>query len=150
MTDRPVLDRALPMLEIVPPEPVAAPRAPAAPADTRLGEYLPEARTLPRFHLWTLGCQMNRSDSEEMAGRLLQAGCAEASGFEDADLIVINTCAIREGGRAEGHRSTGSAGASQGGPPGSPRRADRVLRPGAGPRRPPTPVPGRRPVPAAR
>ncbi len=40
---------------------------------------------------------MNRSDSEEMAGRLLQAGCAEASGFEDADLIVINTCAIREG-----------------------------------------------------
>jgi len=40
---------------------------------------------------------MNRSDSEEMAGRLLAVGCAEASTFESADLVVINTCAIREG-----------------------------------------------------
>ena len=40
---------------------------------------------------------MNRSDSEEMAGRLLAAGCDEATDFEAADLIVINTCAIREG-----------------------------------------------------
>ena len=39
---------------------------------------------------------MNRSDSEEMAGRLLAAGCAEAPSMEAADLIVINTCAIRE------------------------------------------------------
>jgi tRNA-2-methylthio-N6-dimethylallyladenosine synthase len=39
---------------------------------------------------------MNRSDSEEMAGRLLAAGCEEAPGLDDADLIVINTCAIRE------------------------------------------------------
>jgi tRNA-2-methylthio-N6-dimethylallyladenosine synthase len=52
---------------------------------------------LPRFHVWTLGCQMNRSDSEEMAGRLLTAGCEEASSLETADLVVINTCAIREG-----------------------------------------------------
>jgi tRNA-2-methylthio-N6-dimethylallyladenosine synthase len=40
---------------------------------------------------------MNRSDSEEMAGRLLTAGCEEAASFESADLVVINTCAIREG-----------------------------------------------------
>ena len=40
---------------------------------------------------------MNRSDSEEMAGRLLAAGCEEATSIETADLIVINTCAIREG-----------------------------------------------------
>jgi tRNA-2-methylthio-N6-dimethylallyladenosine synthase len=39
---------------------------------------------------------MNQSDSEEMAGWLLRAGCDEAPGFETADLIVINTCAIRE------------------------------------------------------
>ncbi|HEX7221841.1 MAG TPA: MiaB/RimO family radical SAM methylthiotransferase, partial [Candidatus Limnocylindrales bacterium] len=37
-----------------------------------------------------------RSDSEEMAGRLLAAGCEEASTMDVADLIVINTCAIRE------------------------------------------------------
>jgi len=74
-----------------------APRSPAAPADERLGEYLPDLGALPRFHLWTLGCQMNRSDSEEMAGRLLAAGCAEAPSMDEADLVVINTCAIREG-----------------------------------------------------
>jgi tRNA-2-methylthio-N6-dimethylallyladenosine synthase len=75
----------------------AAPREALIPDDARLGEYRPEARALPRFHVWTLGCQMNRSDSEEMAGRLLAAGCAEAASLEEADLVVINTCAIREG-----------------------------------------------------
>ncbi len=39
---------------------------------------------------------MNRSDSEEMAGRLLAAGATEAPTMEAADLVVINTCAIRE------------------------------------------------------
>jgi tRNA-2-methylthio-N6-dimethylallyladenosine synthase len=53
------------------------------------------------FFMWTLGCQMNRSDSEEMAGRLLAAGCAESAAMEAADLIVINTCAIREAAEAK-------------------------------------------------
>ena len=81
------------MLEMVP----RAPRTTRAPFDDRLTEYRPEPAALPRFHLWTLGCQMNRSDSEEMAGRLLAVGCDEAPTLETADLIVINTCAIREG-----------------------------------------------------
>jgi tRNA-2-methylthio-N6-dimethylallyladenosine synthase len=88
--------RALPVLDIVSPAP-GTPRDPFAPADERLAEYRPDERALPAFHVWTLGCQMNRSDSEEMAGRLLAAGCAEAPSMESADLIVINTCAIREG-----------------------------------------------------
>jgi tRNA-2-methylthio-N6-dimethylallyladenosine synthase len=89
-------DRALPVLEIV--EPASrAPRQPVVPTDERLDEYLPDVRALPRFHVWTLGCQMNRSDSEEMAGRLLAAGCEEALSMDAADLVVINTCAIREG-----------------------------------------------------
>ncbi len=67
-----------------------------APADARLGEFRPESRALPRVFVWTLGCQMNRSDSEEMAGRLLAAGATEAPTMESADLVVINTCAIRE------------------------------------------------------
>ena len=66
------------------------------PTTPRLAEYRPEARALPRFFVWTLGCQMNRSDSEEMAGRLLAGGCEAAPALDDADLIVINTCAIRE------------------------------------------------------
>ena len=95
MTERSTLSRALPMLELLP-APPAEPRVPVAPGDGRLAEYLPDTRALPRFHLWTLGCQMNRSDSEEIAGRLLTAGCQEAPSLETADLIVINTCAIRE------------------------------------------------------
>ncbi len=44
---------------------------------------------------------MNKSDSEEMAGRLLAAGCAEAQAMDAADLVVINTCAIREAAEAK-------------------------------------------------
>jgi tRNA-2-methylthio-N6-dimethylallyladenosine synthase len=92
------MTRQLQMLELVPPPSAErAARRPETPTDERLGEYLPDPRALPSFHIWTLGCQMNRSDSEEMAGRLLAAGCAEAPSLESADLVVINTCAIREG-----------------------------------------------------
>src|SRR3954469_21871175 len=88
-------NRALPVLDLVAPRAVE-PASPPEAADERVSEYRPEAPVLPRFHVWTLGCQMNRSDSEEMAGRLLAAGCAEAPSMETADLVVINTCAIRE------------------------------------------------------
>jgi tRNA-2-methylthio-N6-dimethylallyladenosine synthase len=97
MTERTVTSsRSLPVLELGSGL-ASAPRATPRPLDNRLDEYLPESAALPRFHVWTLGCQMNRSDSEEMTGRLLAAGCEEASGLDAADLIVINTCAIREG-----------------------------------------------------
>ncbi len=95
MIERPTA-RALPVLDVLPPRPLAGARGPVAAADARVEEYRPEAAALPSFAIWTLGCQMNRSDSEEMAGRLLAAGCAEAPSFETADLVVINTCAIRE------------------------------------------------------
>jgi len=61
-----------------------------------LVEFTTDDIALPRFHVWTLGCQMNHSDSEEMAGALSAAGCSEAPSLESADLIVINSCAIRE------------------------------------------------------
>ncbi len=93
--DAPRSTRSLPVLDLLAPD-VRAPRTPAEPVDPRLGEYAPDAAVLPSFHVWTLGCQMNRSDSEEMAGRLLAAGCAEALSMDTADLVVINTCAIRE------------------------------------------------------
>ena len=86
---------ALPILEFAPP-PATELRTSADPADERLGEFRPEPRALPRFYVWTLGCQMNRSDSEEMAGRLLTAGAIESPTMDEADLVVINTCAIRE------------------------------------------------------
>jgi tRNA-2-methylthio-N6-dimethylallyladenosine synthase len=89
-SDRP----ALPVLDTPPPS-VSAARQPARP-DAAVEEFSIGAEALPSFHVWTLGCQMNMSDSEEMAGALLAAGCAEAAGLEEADLVVINTCSIRE------------------------------------------------------
>jgi tRNA-2-methylthio-N6-dimethylallyladenosine synthase len=91
--------RALPMLELVPP-PGSAGRDAVAVAGA-VEEFRPDARALPSFYVWTLGCQMNRSDSEEMVGRLLAAGCSEAPAMEQADLVVINTCAIREAAEAK-------------------------------------------------
>jgi tRNA-2-methylthio-N6-dimethylallyladenosine synthase len=91
--------RALPMLEVAPPPASAGREAPVV--DAAVDEFRPESRALPSFYLWTLGCQMNRSDSEEMAGRLLAAGCSEAPAMDLADLVVINTCAIREAAEAK-------------------------------------------------
>jgi len=94
--------RELPVLDILPPVASGGASRPAvAPDDGRVAEFRPEEQALPRFWVWTLGCQMNRSDSEEMAGRLLGAGCAEAPSMEAADLVVINTCAIREAAEAK-------------------------------------------------
>jgi tRNA-2-methylthio-N6-dimethylallyladenosine synthase len=49
-----------------------------------------------RYHLTTFGCQMNEHDSERMKGMLESLGYAEAPERADADLILFNTCSIRE------------------------------------------------------
>jgi tRNA-2-methylthio-N6-dimethylallyladenosine synthase len=49
-----------------------------------------------RFHVTTFGCQMNEHDSERMKGMLESLGYAEAPVRDDADLILFNTCSIRE------------------------------------------------------
>ena len=55
---------------------------------------------MPRKYLIeTYGCQMNVHDSERMAGLLEQAGYEPTGDDHDADVIVINTCSVRE--RAE-------------------------------------------------
>jgi tRNA-2-methylthio-N6-dimethylallyladenosine synthase len=70
-------------------------------SESSLAEFRPETHSLPAFFVWTLGCQMNQSDSEEMAGQLLAVGCERARSMEDADLVVINTCAVREHAEAK-------------------------------------------------
>jgi tRNA-2-methylthio-N6-dimethylallyladenosine synthase len=50
-----------------------------------------------RFHIITQGCQMNVRDSEAMAGLLAQMGYAAADDPGDADIIILNTCTVREG-----------------------------------------------------
>ena len=49
-----------------------------------------------RYRIETFGCQMNFHDSERMAGLLEQAGYESAESQDDADLIVVNTCSVRE------------------------------------------------------
>jgi len=49
-----------------------------------------------RFHVTTFGCQMNEHDSERMKGMLSSLGYAESSERSEADLILFNTCSIRE------------------------------------------------------
>ncbi|HXZ88933.1 MAG TPA: tRNA (N6-isopentenyl adenosine(37)-C2)-methylthiotransferase MiaB [Candidatus Binataceae bacterium] len=50
----------------------------------------------PRVYLETYGCQMNIADSQTVSAVLHRAGYASASRPEDADVILVNTCAIRE------------------------------------------------------
>ena len=49
-----------------------------------------------RFYIETYGCQMNLSDSELMTGILIHHGYQNADSLNDADIILVNTCAVRE------------------------------------------------------
>jgi tRNA-2-methylthio-N6-dimethylallyladenosine synthase len=49
-----------------------------------------------RYHVTTFGCQMNQHDSERIKGMLESLGYAESASRADADLILFNTCSIRE------------------------------------------------------
>ena len=49
-----------------------------------------------RYVVRTFGCQMNDHDSQRIAGLLEQDGLEEASDEADADVVVLNTCCIRE------------------------------------------------------
>jgi tRNA-2-methylthio-N6-dimethylallyladenosine synthase len=49
-----------------------------------------------RYLIRTFGCQMNEHDSERIAGLLEAEGLEPAGGLDDADLVVLNTCAVRE------------------------------------------------------
>jgi tRNA-2-methylthio-N6-dimethylallyladenosine synthase len=49
-----------------------------------------------RYHVTTFGCQMNAHDSERIKGMLEELGLGEAPTQDEADVIVFNTCTIRE------------------------------------------------------
>ena len=50
----------------------------------------------PLAHIETYGCQQNVADSQRLMGMLEAMGCAFTENAHEADIIVINTCAIRE------------------------------------------------------
>lgn len=47
-------------------------------------------------YIETYGCQQNENDSERIRGILSELGFSKAEGFDDADLVLFNTCAVRE------------------------------------------------------
>ncbi len=49
-----------------------------------------------KFFLKTYGCQMNEHDSENIRALLLKLGFSETSDYKDSDLVLLNTCSIRE------------------------------------------------------
>jgi tRNA-2-methylthio-N6-dimethylallyladenosine synthase len=52
--------------------------------------------SLRRFYVETWGCQMNELDSQRMAGQLMQQGLSPTRTPDDADLILLNSCSVRE------------------------------------------------------
>ena len=54
-----------------------------------------------QFHLVTLGCPKNEVDSDKLAGTLVADGMVPTDQVEDAELIVVNTCAFVEDARRE-------------------------------------------------
>jgi tRNA-2-methylthio-N6-dimethylallyladenosine synthase len=49
-----------------------------------------------KYHIVTLGCQMNKADSERMAGILETMGYSSTDEADEADLVLYNTCSIRD------------------------------------------------------
>ncbi len=48
------------------------------------------------YHLWTIGCQMNRADSRRAAAELERLGYRPADRPEDANLVILNSCVVRQ------------------------------------------------------
>ena len=61
-----------------------------------LGFFCPEANLTKKLFIRTYGCQMNVYDSDRMADVLAPLGYTAVDGPEDADMIILNTCHIRE------------------------------------------------------
>jgi tRNA-2-methylthio-N6-dimethylallyladenosine synthase len=69
---------------------------PAAPSDASTLGGMAHSGDLRSFEIRTYGCQMNNHDSERLAGLLEEAGYRRADAGAAADVVVFNTCAVRE------------------------------------------------------
>jgi len=49
-----------------------------------------------RYFIWTIGCQMNKAESQQIAGYLDSLGYQAATSFSNADLVILNTCVVRQ------------------------------------------------------
>ncbi|NLT74625.1 MAG: tRNA (N6-isopentenyl adenosine(37)-C2)-methylthiotransferase MiaB [Chloroflexi bacterium] len=63
-------------------------------ADATTGD--PPTDAARRYYLWTIGCQMNQADSRRLAEALEARGYAASRRPEDADVLILNTCVVRQ------------------------------------------------------
>ncbi len=63
---------------------------------------------MPQYHIWTVGCQVNSADSAKLAAGLRRLGMEPTDQPRDADLIVLNTCAVRQHAEDKAQAKLGS------------------------------------------
>ena len=64
--------------------------------DFKVDEQFKGMGTGRKFYIRTYGCQMNEHDTEVMAGIFMTLGYEPTEQIEEADVVLLNTCAIRE------------------------------------------------------
>jgi tRNA-2-methylthio-N6-dimethylallyladenosine synthase len=55
-----------------------------------------ESQERPRYHIWTIGCQMNKAESERLGSFFERLGYQAAAVADEADIIVLNSCVVRQ------------------------------------------------------
>ena len=89
-------EQSLPKGNILPRKEVEAQRAYVAQIHAENDRLAVEHGSRRRAFVLTFGCQQNEVDSEKLMGMSEAMGCVLTDRLEDADLILVNTCAIRE------------------------------------------------------
>ncbi len=51
---------------------------------------------MPQYHIWTIGCQMNKAESERLGGLFERQGYRQVAVADEADLILLNSCVVRQ------------------------------------------------------
>jgi len=53
-------------------------------------------KTMPKYHIWTIGCQMNKAESERLGSYFEHLGYQSVATANEADLIILNSCVVRQ------------------------------------------------------
>jgi tRNA-2-methylthio-N6-dimethylallyladenosine synthase len=68
--------------------------------ETKIKPYNQHSRegksVMLRYFIWTIGCQMNKAESRQIANYLDSVGYQAATSFSNADLVILNTCVVRQ------------------------------------------------------
>lgn len=65
-------------------------------------DHLSAVKSRGAYHIWTIGCQMNVADSNHVAAELERIGYHPTDKVDDADIVVLNTCVVRQSAENKG------------------------------------------------